>query len=113
MPHESRASVSALAFGGHESFMKAPDIAQTLVVKRLGIRGAKLYAKIWFSIGYLMLVAITAGFWVVGPEFTAGWRRIVVGLFAGALIVLAASLLTRMRLKFLAEIAQLESQNKE
>ena len=90
--------------------MKTSDIAQTPIVKRFGIRGAKLYAKIWFSILYLMLVAVTAGFWIVGPEFAAGWRRIVVGLLVGALIVFAASLLTRMRLKFLAEIAQLESQ---
>ncbi len=82
------------------------------MVKRFGIRGAKLYAKIWFSILYLMLVAVTAGFWIVGPEFAAGWRRIVVGCFVGALIVFAASLLTRMRLKFLAEIEQLESQVK-
>jgi hypothetical protein len=92
--------------------VKTPDIAQTPIVKRFGIRGAKLYAKIWFSIVYLMLVAIAAGFWIVGPEFPEGWRRSVLGLFVGALIVLAASLLTRMRLKFLAEIEQLESQIK-
>jgi hypothetical protein len=92
--------------------MKTSDISQTPIVKRLGIRGAKRYAKIWFSILYLMLVAVTAGFWIVGPEFAAGWRRIVVGCFVGALIVFAASLLTRMRLKFLAEIEQLESQVK-
>jgi hypothetical protein len=92
--------------------MKSPDIAQTPIVKRFGIRGAKLYAKIWFSILYLMLVAVTAGFWIVGPDFAAGWCRIVVGCFVGALIVFAASLLTRMRLKCLAEIEQLESQTK-
>ena len=92
--------------------MKAPDIAQTTIVKRFGIRGAKVYAKIWFSILYLMLVAVTAGFWIVGPEFAPGWRRIVVCCFVGALIVFAASLLTRMRLKFLAEIEQMESQVK-
>jgi hypothetical protein len=92
--------------------MKAPDIAQTPIVKRFGIRGAKLYAKIWFSVLYLMLVAVTAGFWVVGPEIATGWGRIVVGCFIGALIVFATSLLTRMRLKFLAEIEQLESQIK-
>ena len=92
--------------------MKAPDISQTPIVKRYGVRGAKLYAKIWFSILYLMLVAVTAGFWIVGPELAAGWRRIIVGCFAGALIVFAASLLTRMRLKFFAEIEQLESHGK-
>jgi hypothetical protein len=33
--------------------MKTPDIAQMPIVKRFGVRGAKLYAKIWFSILYL------------------------------------------------------------
>ena len=92
--------------------MKAPDISQTPIVKRFGVRGAKLYGKAWFSILYLMLVAVTAGFWFVGPEFATGWRRIVVGCFVGALVVFAASLLTRMRLKFLAEIAELETREK-
>jgi hypothetical protein len=92
--------------------MKTPDIAQTPVVKKFGIRGARLYAKIWFSILYLMLVAVTAGFWILAPDLGVGWRRIVVGCFVGALIVFAASVLTRMRLKFLAEIEQLESQVK-
>jgi len=92
--------------------MKAPDISQTPIVKRFGVRGAKLYGKVWFSILYLMLVAVTAGFWLVGPEFAAGWRRILVGCFVGALIVFAASLLTRMRLRFLAEIAELETRQK-
>ena len=59
-----------------------------------------------------MLIALTAGFWIAGPEFAEGWRRIFVGCFVGTLIVFAASLLTRMRLKFLAEIEQLESQGK-
>ena len=59
-----------------------------------------------------MLVAVTAAFWIVGPDLGEGWRRIVVGCFVGALIVFAASRLTRMRLKFLAEIKQLESQVK-
>ena len=88
--------------------MKTSDISQTPIVKKFGVRGAKLYAKIWFSVLYLMLVAVTAGFWFVGPEFTTGWRRIVVGSFVGALVVFAASLLTRMRLRFLAEMNQLE-----
>ena len=61
---------------------------------------------------YLALVAITAGFWIVGPEFPEGWRRIFVGCFVGALVVFAASLLTRMRLKYLAEIEQLETREK-
>jgi uncharacterized BrkB/YihY/UPF0761 family membrane protein len=88
--------------------MKTSDISQTPIVKKFGVRGAKLYFKIWFSVLYLMLVAVTAGFWFVGPEFAAGWRRIVIGSFVGALVVFAASLLTKMRLRFLAEMNQLE-----
>ncbi|HSY09713.1 MAG TPA: hypothetical protein VK840_02245 [Candidatus Dormibacteraeota bacterium] len=92
--------------------MKTPDISQTPMVRRYGVHGAKLFARIWFSIVYLLLVAVTAGLWIVSPEFAGGWRRIFVGCTVGALIVFATSLLTRMRLKFLAEIEQLESQGK-
>jgi hypothetical protein len=92
--------------------MKTPDISQTPIVKRFGVRGAKLYGKVWFSILYLMLVAVNAGLWFVGPEFAVGWRRMVVGCFVGALVVFAASLLSRMRLEFLAEMADLETRQK-
>ena len=61
---------------------------------------------------YLILVAATGTFWFVGAEFGAGWRRIFIGCFAGALVVLTSSLLTQMLLKFLAGIEQLESQSK-
>jgi len=92
--------------------MKTTDISQSRIVKRYGVRGARLWAKIWFSVLYLILVAITAGLWIMSPEFGEGLNRIFVGCIVGALVVFAASLLTRMRLKFLAEIAQLESQGK-
>jgi uncharacterized BrkB/YihY/UPF0761 family membrane protein len=92
--------------------MKTPDISQTPIVKRFGVRGAKLFAKIWFSFMYLALVAITAAFLIVLPEFIEGWRRIFFGCFVGALVVFAASLLTRMRLNYLAEIAELETREK-
>jgi hypothetical protein len=89
--------------------MKTSDISQSLIIKKYGVRGAKLFVRIWFAVLYLMLIAVAAGFWIVGPEFAAGWRRIFVGCFVGTLVVFAASLLTRMRLKFLAEIEQLET----
>jgi hypothetical protein len=92
--------------------MKAPDITQSPMFKRYGVRGLKLFAKIWFPVLYLMLIAVTAGFLIVGQEFAGGWRRIFLSCFVGTLIVFASSLLTRMRLKFLAEIEQLESQGK-
>ena len=93
-------------------FMKAPDISQTRIVKRFGVRGAKFFAKIWFSIMYLSLVAISAGFWIVWPEFVEGRSRVFMGCFVGALVVFAASLLTRMRLEYLAAIEQLEIREK-
>jgi len=60
-----------------------------------------------------MLIAITVGLFIYSSEFEEGQRRIFVGCFGGALIVISASLLTRMHLQFLAEIKQLESQGKE
>jgi hypothetical protein len=92
--------------------MKAPDISQSLIIKRYGGCGAKLFARIWFAVLYLMLIAVAAGSWTIGPEFAAGWRRIFVGCFVGTFLVFATSLLTRMHLKFLAEIEQLEARNR-
>ena len=57
---------------------------------------------------YLILVALTAAFWILSPEIAAGGRRILIGSLAGGLIVLAASLLTRMRLEYMASIERLE-----
>lgn len=73
------------------------------------MRGGKLFARLWFSLLYAFLMALAAALPVVGPEVAAGWRRIVLGCIAGALIVLATSLLTRMRLEFLASIERLEA----
>ena len=88
--------------------MKAPDISQTALIRRFGIRGGRLFARLWFSVLYVFLIALAAALPVVGPVIAPGWRRVVVGCVAGALIVLAASLLTRMRLEFLASLQRLE-----
>ena len=92
--------------------MKTSNISETPLVRKYGVRGARLFARIWFSLLYVFLIALTAGLWIVGPEFAAGWRRVLIGCFAGGLIVLAASLLTRMRLEYLAAIERLETQGK-
>ncbi|MBA4149911.1 MAG: hypothetical protein H0X66_17505 [Verrucomicrobia bacterium] len=92
--------------------MKTPDISETPLVRRYGVRGAKLFARLWFPLLYVFLIALTTGFFVVGPEFATGSRRIFVGLLAGGLIVFASSLLTRMRLEFLAAIERLEARGK-
>ena len=92
--------------------MKAPDISETPLVRRYGVRGAKLFARLWFPLLYLFLVALTTGVFVIGPEFRVGWPRIFIGSLVGGLVVLGASLLTKMRLEFLAAIERLETLGK-
>jgi hypothetical protein len=92
--------------------MKAPDISETPLVRRYGVRGAKVFARLWFPLLYVFLIALATGFFVVGPEFATGSRRIFIGSLAEILIVLAASILTRMRLEFLAGIERLEGRGK-
>ena len=78
------------------------------MIRRYGLRGAKLFAWIWFPLMYVFLIAVTAGLWTVSPEFVAGWRRVLLGCFIGALIVIAASMLTRMGLEYLAAIERVK-----
>ena len=60
--------------------MKTSDISETPVVRKYGVRGAKLFARIWFSFMYAFLAAATAGLWILGPEFPAGWSRVLIGV---------------------------------
>ncbi len=92
--------------------MKTTDISDTPLVRRYGVRGAKVFARLWFPLLYAFLISLTTGFFVVGPEFATGSQRIFTGFMAGVLIICAASLLTRMRLEFLAAIERLESRGK-
>jgi hypothetical protein len=89
--------------------MKTVENSETALVRRYGVRGAKLFARVWFPMLYIWLIALNAGLWVVAPEFTTGWRRILSGCIIGALTVVAASLLARMRLQYLAAINRLEN----
>ena len=89
--------------------MKLTDISQTALVRRYGIRGAKLFARLWFPLLYVVLVALTAALWVVGADLVAGWRRIAFGALIAIFAVVAASLLTRMRLEYYAAIEGLET----
>jgi len=89
--------------------MKTSDISTTTLVRKYGVRGAKLFARLWFPSLYILLIVPTAALWAVAPELATGWRRIFFGFLVGGLTVLAASLLTRMRLGYLASIERLES----
>ena len=93
-------------------FMKTPDISQTPLVRKYGVRGAKLFAHLWFPFMYVVLIALTAGVWAGYAEAPAGWKRIVFGCLVSGLTVLAASLLTRMHLGYLAAIELLETRGK-
>ena len=92
--------------------MKTSDISQTALIRRYGVRGGKVFARLWFSLLYVFLTALAAALPIIGPVIAAGWRRIVMGCIFGALIVFAASLLTRMRLEFLASLERLETGEK-
>lgn len=89
--------------------MKTADISQTPLVRKYGTRGAKLYVRLWFPFMYFLLIAFTASLWVFVPQLSAGWKRILLGCIVCGLTVLASSLLTRMRLGFLAAIELLEN----
>jgi hypothetical protein len=88
--------------------MKTTDVSDSLVVRKYGVRGAKMFARLWFPWLYFLLIAVMAASWVRAPEFVTVWGRFINGSLVGGLTVLAASLLTRMRLEHLTAIKQLE-----
>ena len=93
--------------------MKTSNISDSLLVRKYGVRGARIFARFWFSFMYLLLTAATAASWVVAPEWeTSRGDRILDGCLVGGLTVLAASVLTRMCLNLFAEIKELESRGK-
>lgn len=87
--------------------MKTCDISQTALVRRYGVRGAKLFARVWFPLLYVALVCLAAALCFIGPEIV-GPRRFLIAGIAGTLVVLATFLLTRMRSNYLAGIERLE-----
>jgi uncharacterized BrkB/YihY/UPF0761 family membrane protein len=94
------------------SLMKTPDIAQKELVRRYGLRGVKLFARLWFAALYGMLIVCGAGLWILAPEATGSWRRVLFGSIVAVLVIVAASVLTRMRLRYFAGIERLESQQR-
>ena len=73
--------------------MKTSDISNTPLVRKYGVRGAKLFARFWFPLLYILLIAPTAALWSLAPELATEWKRIFFGCLVSGLTVLAASLL--------------------
>ncbi len=92
--------------------VKTPDTAQKELIRRYGVRGVKVFAGIWFAVLYGMLTACGAGLWMLAPEATDTWRRVLFGTLVAILVIVAASVLTRMRLRYFAGIERLESQQR-
>ncbi len=87
--------------------MKNHDISQTPLVRRFGVRGAKLFARIWFTVLYLVLVGLVTKLWLVSPEASEGPRRLIFGGLVGGFAILATVLLTKMRLEYWSSIQRL------
>jgi hypothetical protein len=94
--------------------MKTSDLSKTPIVKKFGVRGARWYGRILFTWLYAMLIFSTARLWIYYPDFTftGTWRKVIFGSLIAALLVVAASVLTRMRIKFFTGIEQLEASQK-
>jgi hypothetical protein len=93
--------------------MKVHDISGTPLVKRYGVRGARMFVRIWFPVVYALIVLLLLLFFFLGSELARGWRGILLGGFVSVLAVIAIAVLTRMRLEFLASIDALETAQSE
>lgn len=88
-------------------YTKRHNLAESPAVRRWGLPGARRFWLGWAAFMYAMLTLVTGyGFSLLAPNDRA--VRIVIYI-AAALIVLAASLLTRMLMRVLAELRGPES----
>ncbi len=85
------------------------DISQTPLVRRYGVRGARLFAGIWFPAVYLAIISLVTKLWMVSGEIGEGPRRLIFGGLVAGFAVLATALLTKMRLEYWASIEKLEN----
>jgi hypothetical protein len=93
--------------------MSTSAISESLVVRKYGVRGAKIFVRIWFPFMYILLAALNAASWLLAPDWEMSrGDRFFWGCVVGALIVVGASVLTRMWLELLVEIKQLEGRGK-
>ena len=79
-------------------------------MQRWGVRAARWYGRVLFACLYLLLIGTAAMLWFYHEEFNGVGigRRIILGLVMGIMIVTGASVLTRMWLRYSANIDRYE-----
>lgn len=87
--------------------MKTHDLSSTHLVRRFGPRGARVFGRIWFFFVYAGLIGLCTTFCISVGKFTDNQSRLYMGLLASSLIVIATSLLTKMRLEYWASVERL------
>jgi uncharacterized BrkB/YihY/UPF0761 family membrane protein len=95
--------------------MNTSDVSETPIVRWLGPRGARWYGRVLFTVLYATLIFFAARAWIYkqDPGVTENWRRVVLGSIVAALVVIAASVLTQMRIGFFVELDQLDAKLKD
>lgn len=88
--------------------VKAHYLTNTPLVRRFGIRGAKLFARIWFPAAYLVIIVLVTILWLAVSDAIPGSDRLVFGAIVTTFAVMATAVLTRMRLEYWASIEKLE-----
>lgn len=88
--------------------MKTHDISNTPLVRRFGIGGAKLFARIWFPAAYLAIIVLVTLLWKAVSDAILGSDSLVFGAIVTTFAVMATAVPTRMRLEYWASIEKLE-----
>jgi hypothetical protein len=92
--------------------MKSRDITQTPIFRKYGAKGMRRYSIVWGAFMYLFLIFVSgSGFYGLMQIINEPGLRILL-FVAIALIVAAASLLTKMLIGIFNELLASESQQK-
>jgi hypothetical protein len=91
--------------------MKLSDLLWTPIVRRFGARGARWYGRVVFAWLYAMLIFFTARLWIHSQDFASAGtvRGVLFGSIVAVLVVVAASMLTKMRIEYFASIERFVS----
>jgi hypothetical protein len=100
--------------------MKSRDITQTPIFRKYGAKGMRRYCIVWGAFMYLLLISISGGGFYglmqiideLGLRITQEPGLSILLFAAIALIVAAASLLTKMLIGIFNELRASESQQK-